>query len=171
MAKSHRHTKQAPKPNADALFIRAIKHEEKGELRAAFRLYLAAAKAGDTGCQLNLGNFYDAGTGVRRNRAAALYWYKRAYRRGVSSAAHNIGILWRSEKNLDRALRWFKKAVRLGDDESNLEIAKHYLRNERNPRKAIPHLERVCKSKRVTEAGAEEATKLLKKAKRQSMRS
>ena len=168
MPKSERHATSPGKPNADALFIRASKHEEKGELRAAFRLYLAAAKAGDRSCQLNLGNCYDAGAGVRRNRAAALYWYKRAYRRGYSSAAHNIGILWRNEKNLRRALQWFRKAVRLGDDESRIEIAKHYLRNKRNPGKAIPHLEKVRQSNWVTEAGVEEATKLLKQAKKQS---
>jgi hypothetical protein len=41
-------------------------------MRSAFRLYLVGAKSGDSGCQLNVGNLYDAGTGVRRNQAAAL---------------------------------------------------------------------------------------------------
>ena len=115
-------------------------------MRSAFRLYLAGAKSGDSGCQLNVGSLYDAGTRVRRNRKAALRWYKRAYRAGSASAATNIGILWRNEKKPTRALGWFRKAVRLGDDEANLEIALHYLRNELNPAKAIPHLESVCKS-------------------------
>ncbi len=170
MVKLHRPSKRPRKSDADVLFIRAEKHEENGELRSAFRLYLAGAKAGDTGCQLNVGNYYDAGTGVRRNRLAALYWYQRAYRRGVSSAATNIGIMWRNENNPKRALGWFQRAVRLGDDEANLEIAKHYLRNKGNGRKAIRHLEKVCRSNWVTEAGVEEATKLLKQTRAQLKR-
>jgi len=64
------------------LFIRADELEDRGELKAAFRLFLAGAKAGDISCQLNLGNYYDDAKGIRRNRKAALYWYRRAYRRG-----------------------------------------------------------------------------------------
>jgi TPR repeat protein len=170
MAKSQSRSKHSQKPDAEGLFIQAAKREERGELRLAFRLYLAAARAGDTSSQLNVGNFYDAGTGVRRNRLAALYWYKRAYRRGVSAAANNIGIMWRNEKKLERALEWFQKAVRLGDEEANLEIAKHYLLNRRNPGKAIRHLEKVRQSNCATEAGVEEATKLLQQIRKQSKR-
>ena len=154
------------KSKTDDVFVRADKQAEAGNLKSAFRLYLAAAKAGDTSCQINLGNFYDEGAGVRRNRSAAMYWYKRAYRRGSPSAAHNIGVMWRNEEKYARALDWFKKAVRLGDDEANLEIAKHYLQVEQNAVKAIPHLERVCTSNCVTEAGLEEARILLRRATR-----
>ncbi|PYU60163.1 MAG: hypothetical protein DMG56_08640 [Acidobacteria bacterium] len=114
-------------------------------------------------CQINLGNFYAGGTGVRRNRSAAMYWYKRAYRRGEPCAAHNIGVMWRNEKKYRRALQWFKKAVRLGDDEAKLEIAKYYLEVEHNPERAIPHLKKVCESNCVTEAGLEEASRLLER--------
>ena len=154
------------KSRASTLFIRADKCEERGEMGSAFRLMLAAAKLGDTGAQVNVGNYYADGKGVRRNRSAALYWYKRAYRRGDPCAANNIGVLWRDEKNLQRALSWFFRAVKLGDDEAHLEIGKHYLHNEKNPRKAIPHFEHVKQSDWVTEAGVEEATKLLAAAKR-----
>jgi TPR repeat protein len=170
MTKIQRRSKHPGKSNAEELFVRATKQEERGKLRSAFRLYLAAAKAGDIGCQLNVGNFYDAGMGVRRNRLAALYWYKRAYRRGYSCAASNIGIMWRNEQKLKRSLEWFHKAVRSGDEEANLEIGKHYLFNEHNLAKAILHLEKVCHSDCVTEAGMEEATKLLKRAREQAKR-
>ncbi len=154
------------KGKANVLFTCADQEEERGNVRSAFRLMLAAAKLGDIGAQVNVGNYYDDAKGVRRNRAAALYWYKRAYRRGYSAAAYNIGILWRKEKEFNRALAWFIRAVKLGDDEANLEIAKHYLHNENDPRKAIPYLQRVTPSGWVTKAGVEEAAKLLKEAKR-----
>jgi TPR repeat protein len=151
------------KRNTEELFAQAEKLEESGDLRSAFRLLLVGAKAGHEGCQLNLGNYYDAGTGVRRSRSAALYWYKRAYRRGVSSAATNIGVLWRNENKPKLALEWFQKAVRLGDDEAHLDIAKYYL-VEGKPGKAIRHLEKVRPPNWVSEAGVEEAVKLLKLA-------
>jgi TPR repeat protein len=152
----------------NALFTRADQEEERGNSRSAFRLMLAAAKLGNTMAQVNVGNYYDDAKGVRRNRAAALYWYKRAYRRGHSSAAHNIGALWRKEQQFNRALAWFLRAVKLGDDEANLEVGKHYLRVEKNPKKAIPYFQRVRPSGWVSEAGVEEAAKLLKEARKAS---
>jgi TPR repeat protein len=153
------------KSKASALFVRADKQYELGRKRSAFRLMLAAAKLGDSGAQVNVGNYYDDGKGVQRNRSAALYWYKRAYRRGDSCAAHNMGMLWRGEGNLPRAIYWFFRAVKLGDDESNLDIGKHFLHNEKNPRKAILYLQRVAPQKCVTEDGVEEAARLLRDAK------
>jgi TPR repeat protein len=170
MAKSKSQSKYSAKHHSDELFAQAAIEEENGNLRSAFRLYLAAAKAGDTGGQLNVGNYYDAGTGIRRNRLAALYWYKRAYRRGVSSAASNIGVMLRNEKKPKRALEWFRKAVHLGDGEANLEIAKYYLEIETSPAKAIPYLQKVWQSDSVTESGKEEAARLLKQARKQLKR-
>ena len=162
MAERQRNSKSSRRFEAESLFLRADKMRDRGDLRSAFRLFLAAAKAGECGAQVNVGYCYDTGSGTRRDRAAALYWYKRAYRRGDASAANNIGTIWRDAQKPRRALSWFRRAVKLGDD-SNLEIAKHYLRQERAPRKAIPYLKRVCHSDRVTEASAEEAKALLKK--------
>src|SRR6185503_571423 len=79
------------KAELDSLFERADKQQEEGNLRSAFRLFLTAAKGGDPSCQVNLGNFYSLGTGVKLNRTKALYWYQRAYRQGVGCAASNIG--------------------------------------------------------------------------------
>lgn len=160
-------TRLTNKSKADRLFTRADQQDELGKLRSAFRLMLAAAKLGDVGAQVNVGNYYDGGKGVKRNRAAALYWYKGAYRRGDAGAAHNIGVLLRNEADLPRALYWFSRAVRLGDDESNIDIGKHFLQNEKNPRLAISSFKRVKRSGWVSEAGFEEAAKLLRQSERQ----
>ena len=154
------------KARAESLWLRAEKREEEGKMRAAFRLMLAAAKLGNSSAQINAGNYYDDGRGVQRNRTAALYWFKRAYRRRDSTAAHNIGCVWRREGKPLRSLYWFSRAVKLGDEESNLDIGKHFLYNEKNPRKAIVYFKRVRPTGWVSEAGAEEAARLLKEAKR-----
>jgi TPR repeat protein len=160
-------SKRSRESKSEELFSRADKMRDRGNLRSAFRLFLAAANAGDTRSQLNVGHCYDTGSGTRRNRSAAVYWYKRAYRRGDANAANNIGTIWRDEKKPHRALSWFQRAVKMGNDDSNLEIAKHYLRNEHDPRKAMPYLKKVFQSDRVTEASAEEARRLMKRIEKQ----
>jgi uncharacterized protein len=152
------------KARAESLWLRAEKCEEQGRMRVAFRLMLAAAKLGSTSAQINVGNYYDDGSGVRRSVSEALYWFRRAYRRGDSTAAHNIGCVWRKEGRLRRSLYWFHRSVELGDAESNLDIGKHFLGYAKNPRKAVVYFKRVKPSRWVSEAGLEEAQRLLRKA-------
>ena len=147
----------------DSLFERANKHWEEGKLQSAFRLFLASAKAGDSGSQVNLGNFYIDGIGVKANRAQALRWYRRAYLLGERSAASNIGLVFRDEQKLKYALRWFERARDLGDGDANLEIAKIYI--DKNDRvKATGYLKQALKANAddVTEGSKEEANRLLK---------
>jgi TPR repeat protein len=163
-------TVQSRKEKAATLFLRAEKEEERGDLRAAFRHLLAAAKLGDRGGQLNVGNFYEDGKGVCRNRAAAMYWYKRLYRRGDSSGARNIGVILRKDGQFSRALAWFERAVNLGDDSSNLDIGKHYLHTLKDPAKSIRYFQRVVRGEWVSESDVEEAENLLQQAMRKPKR-
>jgi hypothetical protein len=152
----------------DRLFVLADKRQEEGRLKSAFRLFLAAAKGGDSGCQINLGNFYSGGIGVKPNRAAALYWYKRAYRQNYCSAASNIAhMLWREGK-LKQALAWYKRATKLGDRDANLEVAKICLQFGRRA-EAVRNLERAFKSdpNYITQASREEAGRLLRRMRKE----
>jgi TPR repeat protein len=171
MSKLRTISKQYRASNLNEMFVRADKLRNRGHLTEAFRLFLAAAKRGDKASQLNVGCFYDEGIGVRRDRSAALYWYGRAYRRGDGSAANNIGTMWRGENKPERALSWFRRAVKLGNADSNLEIAKHYLQDDRDLSKAISCLQKVRQSDRVTTTSAEEAMKLLQGATRKLKKS
>lgn len=144
------------------LFIRADRKYEEGKFRSAFLLFLAAAEGGEVGAQVNLGNLYAHGTGVTRNRTLALYWYRRAWRRGADTAASNIGNLYRNESQFVRALDWFERAVKMGDVDANLDIAKICVRgNDRA--KAVRYVREVCKAKvnKICEASREEAQSLL----------
>ncbi len=153
----------------DVLFERADHAWNRGNLSAAFRLFLEAAKDGDNAAKLNVGYFYDQGLGTQQDLAAALYWYKKAYRSGDASAANNIGTIWRDKRNPKRALTWFRRAVRLGDHAANLEIAKHFLRTD-EPRKATVYLKKVSESDQVSESDIQEAKQLLRRAKRKRTR-
>jgi TPR repeat protein len=96
---------------------------------------------------------------VKPNRDRALYWYRRAYRKGEPTAASNIGVIYRDEKKLKQACTWFERAK---DGDANLAIALMYLQ-ENSQTKAIHYLERACKADCVTEASREEAERLLKR--------
>jgi TPR repeat protein len=162
--------KGADQADFDCRFAEANRRWEQGHLRSAFRLFLIAAKKGDPGAQLNLGNFYCDGIGVKPNQEKAFYWYRRAYLRGSDTAANNIGILLRNEKQYDRALAWFARAVKLGDAGAHVEMAKiHILIGERA--KAVPHLKRASAAGRhhITDADREESRSIL--AQQQTLRS
>lgn len=57
---------------------------------------------------------------------------------------------------------WFQRAVKLGDGDANLQIAKIYLLNDRDQQKAIKYLEKTIKAVYVTDGSIEEASCLLK---------
>ncbi len=153
------------KSKANALFAKASEQWDRGKHRSAFRLFLTSAKQGDPGAFHNLGYFYDVGIGVKPNRAAALYWYKRAFQRGGAAAASNIGTIFRDERNTKEALSWFKRAAKLGDADANLEIAKIYLRGNRDVSKANDYLRRTVSAKpsAVSEGSRDEARCVLKR--------
>lgn len=130
---------------ARELLLRGDRQQQRGNLGSGFRLLLMAAKLGDPSAQHNLGYTYDVGLGVRRNRAAAMLWYRRAYRHGSSISAASIGLMFRDERNYARAARWLRSAVQAGDVDANLELAKIYLRDARGKRKAIACLRAILK--------------------------
>jgi TPR repeat protein len=153
---------------------RADKQWSDGNLREAFKLFLAAAKAGWVPAFGTVAQFYDNGWGVKTNFDAALHWYTRAYnenaswyrlahRHGDSTSANNIGCILRDRGKHKRAIEWFQRAVKLGDGDANFNIAEIYLRNLRDRPKAIHYLQKTIKAPYVTDGSIEEAKALLKK--------
>jgi TPR repeat protein len=157
------------KRNKDAaLHQRADQCWTEGKLSDAFKLFLAAAKAGYVPAYRILASFYDQGTGVKASQKSALYWYMRAfrehdswYRGGDSTSANNIGCIWRDKGRPKIAIMWFKRAVNLGDGDANLNIALIYLRSKRDRQKAGLYLQRTINAKYATDGSIEEARKLL----------
>ncbi|MGH8668642.1 MAG: tetratricopeptide repeat protein [Burkholderiales bacterium] len=142
---------------------------ERGKFRVAFRLFVVQAKAGDSGARLNLGYFYDVGLGTRKNKAQALRWYRRAYQQGSGAAASNIATVYRDEGRPALALAWYKRAVSLKDDDAAVEVAKHYLEGSgvrKHSGLAIAALKRAVTSRNITQAGREEARRLLRRVQR-----
>lgn len=132
-----------------------------GQLTAAFRLFLDAANRGAKQAYRVVAQFYHFGDGTRKNKEEALLWYRRAHRDCSDAvAANNIGCILRDRGEIQRALWWFRRAVRLGDDEAHLNIAKiHFRRKDRN--RAVRHLRELLEACDVTEGTREEAERLI----------
>jgi TPR repeat protein len=151
-------------PDPEGLFLEAEQSEEKGDFRHAFKCLLAAAQLGDTGSQLNLGNFYASGKGVRRNLEKAAHWYKKAYKNGYSTGALNLAIDRRNEGRVRSAVIWFKKAIAMNDGEACIGLAKIYNARKGGQKAATSLLRRALLLSRdyISEASKEEAESLLK---------
>ena len=134
---------------------------DAGRFRSAFRLMRRAAQTGLVDAMELLGQFYDSGTGIQRNTDNALVWYRRAAKKGRVTAANNIGCILRDRGSHTAAIRWFEKAIRLGDDEAHLNIAKLYLSRAGYESRAREHLRKVLRSSWTTQHGKREARRLI----------
>lgn len=151
------------KMTAEQTFLEAEQAEEKGDFRKAFELLSSGAKSGHAGSQLNLGNFYAWGRGVRRDLKKAAYWYKKAYRNGYDTGAFNLAIDRRNQGDVRSAVIWFKKAVAMNSGEACVELAKIY-KARKDRRTAVGLLKRAVRLNRdhISDAVKEEAESLLK---------
>ena len=59
----------------------------------AYHYYYKAAVKGYNKAMLNLGDAHFNGRGVKRSRAKAIYWYRRAHEHGNKDAAKRLRVL------------------------------------------------------------------------------
>jgi uncharacterized protein len=152
--------------SADLLYMEADLLDDSRRYPEALPLLLKGAKAGDTSCQILLGNYLSDGRkGVPINQERAVYWYKQAYKQGSSTGAHNLAMHYRKQGDVDAAYRWYELAVKSGDNEAHLELAKIWLRDRGNKTKAIKHLKAVFRGAphNVSELGCDEARVMLRR--------
>lgn len=83
---------------------------------------LAAAEAGDTDAQAELGGLYYRGEGVARDPAAAFGWLRRAAEQGSRAAQRGLVVLYYNgegtPQHLVEALKWALIAASQGDAEA-----------------------------------------------------
>jgi TPR repeat protein len=138
---------------------------DHGRHKQALQLFQRGAHAGLIGCMLDLGYFYDVGIGTRPDKAMAMHWYKRAYRKGDAAAASNIAVLYKEQGKSRLAFGWYARSAALWDGDSSLELAKLCLSGQ-GFRRSIPsakkHLRAALSSRHITEASQVEAQELMR---------
>jgi TPR repeat protein len=156
--------KQKSTPDPESLFVEADHFEEKGEFKKAFQCLLTAAELGHSGCQVNLGNFYASGKGIKRNLEEAAHWYKEAYKNGNSTGAHNLAIDLRNHGKTRSAEIWFKKAVEMKDGSAYVALAEMYLDRRNGKKAAVDLLKRALLLSRsdISDDDKEKVESLLK---------
>jgi TPR repeat protein len=156
----------------ESLLVEAERLEEAGNYKLAAKVLLRGAKSGNTSCQLNLGNYYASGTGVRRNLEKATHWYKAAYKNGNRAGALNLAIDERDRGDFGAAERWFKKAIAMEDGSAYIELAKMYVAHDRKRLTTLDLLRQVIKMNRdnVSVDEKEEAKSLLRTLRSEAQR-
>jgi TPR repeat protein len=149
--------KNAPRYNRERLLSDAERFEESGNYKMAAEMLLRGAKLGSDSCQLNLGNYYADGTGVRRDLGKAAHWYKNAYKNGNSWGAFNLAIDKRNNGDLRSAERWFKKAIAMRHGGAHLQLAKMYLAQCKEEATAHKLLRQVIRMSRDNASSDEKA--------------
>jgi TPR repeat protein len=137
---------------------------KKGRNKEALALFLKAAQLGEPSAQHNVGYFYDIGIGTKKDFQKARLWYLKAWRtHGQTDTCINIAQLYSARGKTRSAMRWWKEAVRRGDGDAALDLARIYLArtSRRERQRGYSLLRKVLKSRRVTEDAVKAATKLL----------
>ena len=115
---------------------------DRGAMTSAFRYFLIAARGGVKPAYRTVAQFYGNGQGTAKSEKDALRWYRRAcWESGDPSAANNIGCIMRDKNEINKALWWLRQAVKMGDGEAHMNIAKIYLEICDDQAKAMRHLE------------------------------
>ena len=90
----------------------------KGDYQAAHKLWLHAARSGNTSAQMSLGYLYERGIGVRRDDAQAMAWYLKAAEAGLAEAQYRLGLMYELGKgagiDLWEAEAWYHRATDQG---------------------------------------------------------
>jgi hypothetical protein len=69
------------------------------------------ARAGDVLAQLELASRFDFGTGVRKSRKNAEYWYRLAADAGNADAQNALGSMLQDRRKYEEARGWYEKAA------------------------------------------------------------
>ena len=147
----------------DELSTAASRQWERGNLREARRLFLAAAENGDVSSQGSLAVFCEFGYAGPRDLDRAKYWYRKAIRGGCSVSVYNIAHFYGKLGNRRRMYFWLHRSVESDDSGGMLMLAKELLKgrspNARNRAKKL--LKETVNARYISEDDREESEAIL----------
>lgn len=109
-------------------FDEGVRAYDAGDHSAAFDIWLPLAKAGDLAAQRNVAHLLRNGMGTEADPVRALFFYERAARSGLASAALNAGMM-RLEREADyfnarKAREWLTLAATAGSPIAQWELSR-----------------------------------------------
>jgi tetratricopeptide (TPR) repeat protein len=115
--------KRAKANDPVAISLEGQKCDREGDLEGAFQYFTKATELGDLDAHNNLACMYREGDGVERDLKKAVYHAEEAAIGGHANARFNLGDHESRNGRLDRAMRHFIIAAKLGHDNA-LEAVK-----------------------------------------------
>lgn len=144
------------------LYVQALKEYELGKFELAAKKFEKGANAGNVEAMQMLALLYAGGDGVERDFEKSIYWDKRAIELGSIVSLSNLAITYRMRGDIREAKSWFEKAVKTGDGDAALDLAKLYMVTDKEKETIKNLLQQVVDSQNVTEASVEQAKTFLK---------
>jgi len=117
------------------------------DLRSAMRYRARSAELGEPEAMTAMANQLKKS---KRTKPLALRLYRKAFRKGYSSAASNLALTYKKEKKFALAVAWYRRAASLGDEAALLDVAiaeLYGVGTRRNVLAAFAKLRRIARSR------------------------
>ena len=98
----------------------------EGDYDAAFKYLTKAVELGYTDAHYRVGSLYMKGEGVEKDEEKAVYHFEKAAMRGHPYARHDLGRIESNNGSMERAVKHFIIAAKLGYEGSMKALWKHY---------------------------------------------
>jgi TPR repeat protein len=102
------------------------KYYREGDYDAAFEYLTKAAELGDLEAHWQLGSMFRFGQGVEKDEEKAVYHCEKAAIGGHPDARFGLGVIELGNGKIERAVKHFMIAAKLGDDTSMKHLWKYY---------------------------------------------
>jgi hypothetical protein len=105
-----------------------------------FKKFQKSANRGHAQAMAMVGEFYYHGYGVKKDANAALKYYKKAARKGITSAQYKAGLAYLINpklKDVNKGLSYLQKAAEAQYKDASFLLGKIYLSNEFNVKDLI----------------------------------
>lgn len=103
---------------------------DEGRFEEACRIWRLLADEGMVGAQVNLGVMYDSGSGVSKDPAAAVKWYRAAAVQGDRGAQYNLGLMYAAGRgvpqDMNQAAVWQLRAAEQGFADAQYTLGRMY---------------------------------------------
>lgn len=142
-------------------FARASELYDQGSFEEAFREFLSLARLGDISAMTRVAEMYGSGKGAKYDFDESVGWDMRAAELGSPTALINLGVSYRSKGDARSARTWFEKAMKIGDGEAALELARMYSVSDLETERVKMYLALAVQSESISETSREEAKRLL----------
>ncbi|OON95772.1 MAG: hypothetical protein ATN36_07545 [Epulopiscium sp. Nele67-Bin005] len=116
--------------NAEEIYELGIQAFENEDFAKAFGYYKISAIQGNALAQLNLGNCYKNGQGVKQDNKKAARWYSLSADQGDADAQNNLGYCYQYgegvEQDNEQAVHWYSLSAEAGNSKAQYNLGYCY---------------------------------------------